>query len=185
MKTYWLNSAFVLVCALALAGCSKPATDEASEKAPPAPSAVEAARSDSTSIAQPTNVSSDVSSGDGSQLVGKSYVLFAERMLADGWQIPAQSGCMENAKSEQDKLVCGLAKNLMSCVETHCTFIFVKPEGNQTAIVEADGPVADISKRDGALLFTRATIFSDNKVSQSIVAPVAPKATAPKAVINK
>lgn len=181
MKTYWLNSAFVLVCALALAGCSKPATDEASEKASPAPSTVEATPSDNPSSAP----QADVSSGDGSQLVGKSYVLFAERMLADGWQIPAQSGCLENAKSEQDKLVCGLAKNLMSCVETHCTFIFVKPEGNQTAIVEADGPVADISKRDGALLFTRATIFSDNKVSQSIVAPVAPKATAPKAVINK
>lgn len=183
MKTYWLNSAFVLVCALALAGCSKPATDEASEKASPAPapSTVEATPSDNPS----STPQADVSSGDGSQLVGKSYVLFAERMLADGWQIPAQSGCLENAKSEQDKLVCGLAKNLMSCVETHCTFIFVKPEGNQTAIVEADGPVADISKRDGALLFTRATIFSDNKVSQSIVAPVAPKATAPKAVINK
>lgn len=105
--------------------------------------------------------------------LGKSYAVFKQYLVQDGWSTGEHTKCVENVKHPNAKVLCETIPELLNCTsETQCNVLLVKKKG-PSVVIELAGNMVDINNTSStsSLVIRKLTFFGISEKNQEVPDP--------------
>lgn len=105
--------------------------------------------------------------------LGKSYAVFKQYLIQDGWSTGEHTKCIENVKHPNGKVLCETIPELLNCTsETQCNVLWIKKNG-PSVVIELAGNMVDINNTSptSSLVIRKLTFFGMSEQNQEVPDP--------------
>lgn len=105
--------------------------------------------------------------------LGKSYAVFKQYLVQDGWNTGEHTKCVENVKHPNAKVLCETVPEMLNCTsETQCNVLWVKKQG-PSVVIELAGNMVDINNTSStsSLVIRKFTFFGISETNQEVPDP--------------